>query len=93
MNTVMPMVHSRPCTAEPGSVSSKAEIRAYNERLILASAEKTFAIYGFKGSSTMQTVVLNDGKALSNEAFEAKKYQVIRLILSSVGLLSDSRNQ
>jgi TetR/AcrR family transcriptional regulator len=54
MNGVTPMNHSRSGAAGPGSVSSKAEIRAYNERLILASAEKTFAIYGYKGSSTMQ---------------------------------------
>ena len=41
-------------TGEFTSISSKAEIRLQNERLILESAEKIFAIHGFKGSSTMQ---------------------------------------
>ena len=34
--------------------SGKDQIREHNERLILASAEKVFSIYGFEGSSTMQ---------------------------------------
>ena len=37
-----------------GSPSSKVETRRQNEHLILESAEKIFAIHGFKGSSTMQ---------------------------------------
>lgn len=39
---------------ESGNASSKAETRRQNEHLILESAEKIFAIHGFKGSSTSQ---------------------------------------
>ncbi len=54
MNNVIPTSFSREGAVERVVVSSKAEIRAHNERLILASAEKIFATYGYKGSSTMQ---------------------------------------
>ncbi len=54
MNNVIPTSFSREGAVERAVVSSKAEIRAHNERLILASAEKIFATYGYKGSSTMQ---------------------------------------
>lgn len=39
---------------ELAGLSGKAEIRQQNELLILESAEKIFAIHGFKGASTMQ---------------------------------------
>ena len=37
---------------ESGSLSSKAETRRQNENLILQSAERVFAKYGYKGAST-----------------------------------------
>jgi len=66
---------------------SKDEIRQLNEQKILDAAEKTFAIYGFKGSTTKQ-IALQAGLPKANiHYYFDTKLNLYRCVLES--MLSD----
>jgi len=71
------------CIATIDGWVAEQQIYAVNGRALLYMIWATTQHYA---DFDRQIVVLNDGKALSDRAFEEKKQQVIGLILNSVGL-------
>ena len=73
-------------TAELDASPNKAKIRLQNERHIIESAEKIFAVHGFKGSSTMQIAKEADlPKANIHYYFKTKANLYARVLESMLG--------